>query len=54
MLEFRISGLVQGVNFRSSTAKKAKELSLRGWVKNEPDETVSGVAAGSEDQLEKL
>jgi len=32
-----ISGRVQGVWFRSSTKDKAKELGIKGWVRNTLD-----------------
>lgn len=35
-----ISGRVQGVFFRHNTVKKAQELSLTGFVKNQPDGSV--------------
>ncbi|PWN18185.1 acylphosphatase [Microstroma glucosiphilum] len=54
MIAFRITGLVQGVNFRSSTASKAKELSLRGWVRNTADEAVEGEASGDASSLQKF
>ncbi|TVP51730.1 MAG: acylphosphatase [Mongoliibacter sp.] len=38
--QIKISGKVQGVFFRKSTQKKALELGLRGWVKNEADGSV--------------
>ena len=38
--QIRVSGKVQGVFFRKSTQKKALELGLTGWVKNEEDGTV--------------
>ena len=44
-------GLVQGVGFRWSTIKIAESLDISGWVKNEPDGSVSIVASGSPDNL---
>lgn len=35
-----VHGKVQGVNFRWFAQKTAKELGLKGWVKNLPDGTV--------------
>jgi len=49
-----VSGIVQGVFFRSSTQKKARKLSLTGFVKNEPDGKVKIVAEGEEKSLEEL
>ncbi|MCT8999442.1 acylphosphatase [Chelativorans intermedius] len=42
----RITGRVQGVNFRAWTKAQAEELDLRGWVRNEPDGAVAAVIAG--------
>jgi acylphosphatase len=39
--QIKISGKVQGVFFRQSTVQKALELGIKGWVKNEPDGSVS-------------
>ena len=50
----KIYGRVQGVFFRDSTRRKAKELNLTGWVENEPDGTVQIVAEGEEKDLKEL
>ncbi len=42
-----VSGVVQGVFFRASTAQRAKQLGINGWVRNEPDGTVHILAVGS-------
>ena len=49
-----VSGLVQGVFFRSETKKKAKELGVFGWVSNLTDGRVEILAEGEKDKLEKL
>jgi len=49
-----ISGKVQGVYYRASTAKRAKALALTGWVKNLEDGRVELFAQGPEVQLDKL
>jgi acylphosphatase len=49
-----IKGKVQGVFFRASTKDKAKELGIKGWVKNMPDGNVEVLAAGNKDQLENF
>ena len=50
----KIYGIVQGVSFRYYSQRKAKELNLSGYVKNEPDETVKIVAEGEEKDLKEL
>ncbi|MBM9602624.1 acylphosphatase [Desulfopila inferna] len=50
----RIKGRVQGVFFRDYTRRKAEKLSLKGWVRNEPDGTVGAVFQGSESDIEKM
>jgi acylphosphatase len=41
-----VSGKVQGVFFRASTARVAEQLQLRGWAKNLPDGRVEVLALG--------
>ncbi len=41
-----ISGRVQGVSFRVWTRMEAQKLGLSGWVRNEPDGTVTALIAG--------
>ncbi|OKH12931.1 acylphosphatase [[Limnothrix rosea] IAM M-220] len=43
-----ISGRVQGVSYRYYTGLKAKELGIRGWVKNLPDGRVEAWFEGTE------
>ena len=42
----RVAGRVQGVGFRAWTQREAQHLGLRGWVRNEPDGSVSALIAG--------
>jgi acylphosphatase len=49
-----VSGKVQGVFYRQSTKEKAKELDIKGEVKNLPDETVYIIATGTAEQTEQL
>ena len=41
-----ISGRVQGVFFRASTQKTARDYNLTGWVRNYPDGRVEAVFEG--------
>jgi acylphosphatase len=50
----RVSGRVQGVYFRASTAERAIALSLRGFAENHADGTVVVIAAGGPAELEEL
>ena len=36
----RITGRVQGVNYRVTAKREALQRGLRGWVRNEPDGSV--------------
>lgn len=51
---FSVHGRVQGVYFRQSTADRARELGLDGWVRNCADGSVEGLAAGEQVALEAL
>ncbi len=53
-IELKITGKVQGVFFRESTRQKASELGLTGWVRNEPDRTVTVRATGPAGALAQL
>lgn len=53
-LKMLISGKVQGVWYRASTAGVARDLGLKGFAKNLPDGSVEIVAVGEKAQLEKL
>lgn len=50
----KLFGEVQGVGMRYWINQIARELNLTGWVKNEPDGTVSILAQGREEDLNKL
>lgn len=47
-------GKVQGVGYREGIMKKAKELRIRGYVKNLPNGTVFIEAEGEEEMLNRL
>lgn len=51
---YRVTGRVQGVGFRWWTRQAARELGLRGVVRNERDGSVFVEAAGTADALARL
>ncbi|HLQ24394.1 MAG TPA: acylphosphatase [Acidiferrobacterales bacterium] len=53
-LRFLVSGRVQGVAYRVSACSVARQLGLRGWVRNLADGRVELIAAGPAPALEKL
>ena len=50
----RVTGQVQGVNFRSSTKAEADSLGLTGSVRNCPDSSVEVVIEGPEATVQQL
>ena len=50
----KVWGQVQGVNFRTNAKQAADVLGLSGWVKNEPDGSVSIEAEGDEKSLDSF
>lgn len=53
-LEAVVHGRVQGVNFRFYTQRRAVELGLTGYVRNQWDGTVQVIAEGQQAELENL
>jgi acylphosphatase len=53
-LQVKVSGKVQGVFFRAETKKKAEEIGVTGFVRNEEDGTVYIEAEGEESLLEQF
>lgn len=51
LYKIRISGMVQGVGFRWSAAREARNSGITGYVRNMPDGTVYIEAEGFRDQL---
>lgn len=50
----QVQGLVQGVFYRASIKKRANELGLTGWIKNNSDGTVTVCAKGEKTKLEQF
>lgn len=51
---FRVTGRVQGVGFRWWTTRQAKELGLRGTVRNCEDGSVELRLAGPDEALSRM
>jgi acylphosphatase len=47
-VEVRITGRVQGVNYRGWARMEAERLGVDGWVRNEEDGSVSALIVGKE------
>ncbi len=50
----RVYGAVQGVGFRYRAVHAAQRMGVTGWVKNEPDGSVSMEVQGTEEQIDKV
>lgn len=48
------AGTVQGVGFRYTTVNIAQRFNVAGWVRNEPDGSVTCVAEGQPEELDKF
>ena len=49
-----VSGRVQGVFFRYTTYRRARQLGLTGWVRNLSDGRVEAVFEGEETALQEM
>ena len=52
--QIRVLGKVQGVYFRFFTQRKATELDLSGWVKNQEDLSVLIEVQGAQEKLDQF
>ena len=52
--EIKVEGYVQGVGFRFFCHRIANALGIKGWVRNDPDGSVSALAEGERSQIEEL
>jgi acylphosphatase len=50
----KVTGRVQGVAFRWYAVQEAEQLGVRGWIRNEPDESVVGHFEGPERAVDAL
>jgi len=47
-------GRVQGVFFRDSTRRRARELGVAGWVRNRPEGSVEAVFEGDPEAVDSM
>jgi acylphosphatase len=53
-LRVRVSGRVQHVGFRAWTRRRAQDLGLTGWVRNETDGTVAAELQGTSQAVSRM
>ena len=53
-MRVRVSGRVQGVGFRHFTTTQAKELDVKGWVRNLPGGGVEAVMEGEKKSVGEM
>ena len=50
----QVTGLVQGVFFRVWAQEQARELGVRGWIRNRPDGSVEAHLSGEEQTVVRM
>lgn len=50
----RVTGRVQGVGFRWYAMNRARRLGIGGWVRNNPDGSVSAWLEGAENDVDAM
>jgi acylphosphatase len=50
----KVTGRVQGVSFRWYAVQEAERLGVRGWVRNEPDESVAAHLEGDDEAVDAM
>jgi acylphosphatase len=53
-VHIHVSGFVQGVYFRQNTLATARDLGLRGLVRNLPDGRVEVICEGNQEAIDKM
>lgn len=53
-LRIKVYGIVQGVFFRNTTLSVARQLGIKGYVRNEEDGSVAIAAEGRDSDLEEF
>jgi len=54
IVRVRITGRVQGVGYRDWTRAVARQLGLKGWVRNRVDDTVEALFAGEAATVDRM
>jgi acylphosphatase len=49
-----VTGVVQGVFFRTETRDRARSLSVAGWIRNVPDGTVEAAFEGDDERVDSM
>ncbi len=50
----KITGEVQGVFYRATAVQQAKELNLRGWIRNDEEGSVTASVQGEEEKINEF